>query len=317
MVRGRVIAAVRRLGVLLAGLSVVAALAACTTGGTTATPGPGGSGATCPSPVDPPRQYRIDERVLRVRVGTNGWGGGSWGNLTVFGDGRVITEGWIFHQGPVASIGAARSLAEADDQHPGPALMPIKVQRISPTSMSRLVDLALAAGVGRDVDLGGYEELPTDQAEVQFWIRVDGEARQTSAYALGDGFDDQSGLSQDQRAARRTMETFVVTLTDLDGACGVEVLDEQQEFVPAAVVAMAQPWPPDWAAPDAEVAWPGPDLPGERLPSGIDCVVVTGAELTALLDAVDDATQQSAWLHAEQRWKVALRTLLPDESACP
>ncbi len=252
--------------------------------------------------------------MLRVRLGTNGWGGGSWGALTVHGDGRVITEGWVFDQGPVSSISEARRLAQDAQRAPLPALPLLQVQRVSQASVSRLVDLAIAVGVGAGHDLGDYDDLPTDQASVQFWLREGGRVLQTSAYALGDGFDDE--LSRAQKAARQALENFVVALTKLDGVCGIQVTAQRQRFVPAAVAATAQPWPADFEPPAGELIWPGPGLPGERLPSGADCVLVTGAELDALLEVAEGAPAETAWLYDGQRWRIGLRSLLPDESTC-
>ena len=217
--------------------------------------------------------------------------------VTIYGDGRVITEG------PTILI------------YPGPALPNILERRIGAADLSKLVDLAVAAGVGAQVDYGtpGFPDLP----ETRFTVATTDGVRTSTVYAL----DIDEGLTAEQVAARQKLRDLQAALTDLPATLGAEAAGEERPYEPVALAAVTSPYVspeegPDLAQP--ELAWPGPALPGEPLGSLPDlrCVTVTGDDLAAVLEAAAGANTLTPWVWEGERWFVAFRPLLPDESTC-
>lgn len=226
--------------------------------------------------------------------------------VSVYGDGRVVS------QGPQVL------------SYPGPALPNLQVRRIATADVETLVELALAAGVGSDPDLG--QPPIADAASTRFTVQTDDGTEVLEVYALGEatgnlpGMSDPAGLSQEQVAARAELLDLLGALTDMSGTLGEDAVSQVQPYVPTAVAAISSSWAPDDGElpADPEVAWPGHELPGEPLGEGLDvgCVVATGEAADAVLAAAASATAISPWTSADSRWMVTLRPLLPDESGC-
>src|SRR3954447_1347500 len=112
-----------------AAIAVLLVLTACASGGNDTEDPPGSAGP-----------YAPDDLVLRAEY-TGGYTtpqllAGRLPLVSVYGDGRVVTEG------PVAAI------------YPGPALPNLQVRRIDAAQVRSLVDRAIDAGVGETGDLG-------------------------------------------------------------------------------------------------------------------------------------------------------------------
>nr|MDT0659270.1 hypothetical protein [Micromonospora sp. DSM 115978] len=220
--------------------------------------------------------------------------------VSVYGDGRVIT------QGPTTLV------------YPGPALPNLQVGTISAAEVENLVVQARAVGVGSASDLGTPPV--TDVPTTRFAVLGDKGVETLEVYALTEGAD-ESGLTADQRAAREKLREFAESLTSDSGPLGGGVAgEESQPYVPTAVAAIAEPWVGGGDI-DAqpEVAWPGPELPGAPLGSadlGLGCVTVTGDEASKLLSAAEQANAATPWTSAGKQWTVTLRPLLPDETDC-
>jgi hypothetical protein len=133
----------------------------------------------------------------------------------------------------------------------------------------------------------------------------------------GDGVG--MGLTDEQVAGRTRLGDLVTALSDVgqqltpDGHVPVET------YVPEAIAAIATPWidmEDDLAHP--EVAWPGPDLPGEPVggPLDVGCVLASGEQGAAVLAEARSANAGTPWVSGGTRWSVAFRPLLPDESGC-
>jgi hypothetical protein len=262
-----------------------------------ARPGPGGGGP-------PPRTYGPDEVVVRVE-----YLGGfvpvqslvtRLPLLTVYGDGRVISEG------PVTAI------------YPGAALPNIQVQNISTVGVDSLVTRALSRGVGRGIDLG--QPMVADAPSTRFTVLTEDGTKVTEVYALGIG-DDGSGLTAEQRSARRALQELLDDLSDLPKTLGADVISEQQPYQPSAVAAISRQWTdpgsPDIPAPP-ERPWPGPALPGATVGNhpGLGCVTVTGADLATVLTAASSANVLTPWVSGGSRYLVGFRPLLPEETSC-
>ncbi|GAA3750958.1 hypothetical protein GCM10022225_39150 [Plantactinospora mayteni] len=220
--------------------------------------------------------------------------------VTIYADGRVITEG------PQLAI------------YPGPALPNLQQQRIAQEQVDGLVERARAAGVGTATDLG--RPSVTDVPSTRFTVSSAAGTDKLEVYALAEGAQNASGLTEAQRTARGELQKLLAALTDLAGTLGPDNVEQPQPYQPEAVAAVAIPWRADdngLTAPP-EVAWPGSALPGSPPSSGIDqgCVEVRGAEATALLATAAKANARTPWTSGGDRWQVGLRPLLPDETGC-
>ncbi|MEV0154892.1 hypothetical protein AB0H57_14255 [Micromonospora sp. NPDC050686] len=212
--------------------------------------------------------------------------------LSVYGDGRVIS------QGPVPAI------------YPGPALPNIQVGKIGAAEIAKLVEQARAAGVGTAVDLG--TPTMTDVTTTRFTVRGPVGVEEVEVYALHEATGPEAGLTAEQRAARDKLRAFADSLTNPTGAT-------TQPYQPTAVAAVAQPWVANEEdQKQAEVAWPGPALPGASLGDGLGlgCVAVTGSAVQQVLDAAAKANTATPWTSGGKRWTITLRPLLPDETDC-
>ncbi|MGB2567838.1 hypothetical protein ACPFP2_05205 [Micromonospora citrea] len=216
-------------------------------------------------------------------------------SVAVYGDGRMITEG------PVTL------------RYPGPALPNVQVTKLDAGEVARIVEQARAAGVGTAGDLGTPPV--TDVPTTRFALLGATGVEETTAEAL-DMVEAETGLSAAQRAAREKLRAFARSLTDTattqDGAATTP-------YRPTALAAVAEPWVAnDEAGRQAEVAWPGPALPGAPLGTAGDlsCVTVSGEQVQQVLDAAAGANAATPWTSGGKRWTLTLRPLLPDEADC-
>jgi hypothetical protein len=214
--------------------------------------------------------------------------------VSVYGDGRVITEG------PVIAI------------HPAPALPNLQLQQIDQAAVQDLVDRALEAGVGDTADLG----MPpvTDLPSTRFTVSTGLETIQREVYALSVPEDQQSGLTEEQKAARAELRSFADELTGLSYET-----TQPYEFtdLAALVTTYTPPEEPELVQPD--VPWPGPALPGEPFEPdlGLSCVVATGEEASAARTAARSANALTPWTSPDgTRWSLTFRPLLPHETGC-
>jgi hypothetical protein len=219
--------------------------------------------------------------------------------VSVYGDGRVIT------QGPTTLV------------FPGPALPNLQVGTISSAEIENLIVQARAVGVGSASDLGTPSV--TDMPTTRFTVLGDKGVETLEAYALTDAIADSS-LTADQRAAREKLREFAESLTSDSGPLGPVANAESQPYTPTAIAAVAEPWVAGGdVGEQPELAWPGPELPGAPLGNadlGLGCVTLTGDEASKLLTAAAQANAATPWTSAGKRWTVTLRPLLPDETDC-
>ncbi|TFV89134.1 hypothetical protein [Blastococcus sp. CT_GayMR16] len=213
--------------------------------------------------------------------------------VSVYADGRVLSEG------PVAAI------------YPGPALPNVQEQQIDQGAVQDLVDRALAAGVAETSDLGSPPV--ADAPNTRFTVVTASDTYVREIYALFETPLENSGLTADQEAARAKLSDFLATVTDPSGT-------QSHAYEADTVAAIASPWiDPEDGLEQPEVAWPGPALPGEPTggPFEISCVIASGDQARAVLEAAGSANGATPWVTADgARWSVVLRPLLPDESGC-
>ena len=179
-------------------------------------------------------------------------------------------------------------------------------------------------------DIGGYvsttslaTRLPVvsvyaDMTTTRFVV-ITGDSRdELDVYALEQAVADN--LNPDQQAARAELSRLRAAMTDLPRTLGAQSVTAAQPYQPTSVAAIAEPWtdPGPEYGPLTDVPWPGPELPGQPLPSAseVSCLDVTGDEADAALQAGASASAATPWTSGGQRWTIALRPLLPDERGC-
>ena len=217
--------------------------------------------------------------------------------VSIYGDGRVITEG------AVPAI------------FPGPALPNVQQRRVAPESVALLVRKALDAGVGTATDLG--RPSVTDMPDTRFTVTTADGVERLVVYALDMTEDGANAvLTGAQRAARQKLRDLLTELQELPMAIG-----PSEAYPVAALAVIATPYqeqpPQELPARPAEVAWPGPALPGERVGQlDVGCVTVTGDAAKAVLASAGNANAATPWTSGGKAWSLRMRPLLPDESGC-
>ncbi|WP_034594029.1 hypothetical protein [Hamadaea tsunoensis] len=255
--------------------------------------------ATSSTPGDTPAPDLAADQVA-IRVAYTGGFVGPGVTLTrlpllaIYGDGRV------FNEGPVPAI------------YPGPALPNIQISQITPGDVAKLVDRAVAAGVGKKTDFG--RPGIADATSTRFTVLTANGTQTTEVYALQEAQD--NGLTADQRAAREKFKGLLADLTDLDATLGVHL--QPKPYTADGVAAIGFEYNADGQLPQQkEMTWPGPALPGAVVGDGpVRCVAVTGADAKAVLDAAAQANQMTPWESGGKRWNVTFRPLLPGEEGC-
>jgi hypothetical protein len=217
--------------------------------------------------------------------------------VSVYGDGRVITEG------PQIA------------RYPAPALPNLLVQQVDPATVTGLLGKAAAAGVRPGADLGrpGVADAPT----TRITFAAAGGTRTVDAVALTEAQPNDPRLTPAQRDARAKLAAFVQEVSDLSAATG---MPPAQPYRATAVAALARAYDQQRSAgvpaPPAAVAWPGPALPGANFSGGAGCVTATGADAEKVLAAAKVAMSTTPWTSAGAKWTVVFRPLLPDEASC-
>jgi hypothetical protein len=264
------------------------------------TTGPGDESSAGPGASAGPTTPGPDALVLRIeRLGGFMAPDQQLGRLpvvSVYGDGRVIT------QGPQIAI------------YPGPALPNILVQQVDPATLSGLLDKAAAAGVRGGADLG--RPSVADAPTTRITIAAAGGTRTVDAVALTEAQPDDPRLTTAQRDARAKLAAFVQEASDLSAAKG---MPDAQPYQPTAIAAFARPYTrPEDGLPQqpAAVAWPGPALPGTTFSGQAGCVTASGADAAKVLTAAKSAKSITPWTSGGRQWTVVFRPLLPDEAGC-
>jgi hypothetical protein len=217
--------------------------------------------------------------------------------ITVYGDGRVIT------QGATPAI------------YPPYALPAIAQSRLSADAVDQLVRLAIEAGIGDNDDYGTPPV--ADVPDTHFVVVSDQGVRETTVYALGFEAPD---LTPAQQAARGKLRAFADKLADLAKTVGADKLADEGLYEPTSValIVRASSGATDPTLPQAPRDWPGPALPGQELGQGLglSCLTVSGADMATVLEAAASANMLTPWVWEGSSYLVAFRPLLPDESSC-
>jgi hypothetical protein len=205
--------------------------------------------------------------------------------------------------------------------YPAPLLPNLRVLRITPAEIQKILAAADAAGLlGPDAtyDATGVADLGT----TTFTTVVAGKVHTISAYALSAEF--KSGDARVD-AARARLQTFQDHLTNLTGFLGRQMNDEAYEptsirvFVGPAVDAPSTGITPqiaEWPL-SLDPATAGQPVAIGSLNSNTRCVALTGTDLAAFLAVARTANSATLWKAASGRYGVSVRPLYPEESGCP
>ncbi len=265
-------------------LTVTAALWACGDNG-----GGGASAARSPNGIDHPTG--ADEIVVQVATG----GGfvpftsrlAEVPELTIYGDGRIVMVG------PTTL------------EFPGAALPNLQEGRLTEDEVQELLRAAERAGL-LDPEPPDYgEPLVTDLPTTVVTVGAGGDEHRVAVYALD--YPDDTGLSREQRDARRRLRDFVR---------GIDADAVDRRYRPEAMAVLVRP-----GSPATGQEWPLGDLAGAGDPYGDSdpltrCLVVSGADLDTVLAAAEQATADTRWASGGNAYALVFRPLLPDEHSC-
>ncbi|MHB1342808.1 MAG: hypothetical protein ACYCX3_00410 [Thermoleophilia bacterium] len=220
--------------------------------------------------------------------------------LSLYGDGRVIT------QGPIPAI------------YPGPALPNLQVATLSPAGIQKLLAAARDAGLLESgVDYG--QPSVADGSTTTFTIAADGTVFETSIYHLASDASTGLGLSDDQVERRTRVLDFQTKLGDLAGWFGEDLGPERpHEWQALSILIMpGDPGSQDDSGIEPRIVdWPLADLAalGEQseAPQGRRAVI-TGIDLETLRPLVQQADTLTFWRSGGTIYSLLLRPLLPDE----
>jgi hypothetical protein len=180
--------------------------------------------------------------------------------------------------------------------------------------------LAAAADAGLLAQAPSYGMPPiTDVGFTTVALDVDGATVVHDAYALG--FEDPSvdGLTPEQRKAREALAGFVDFVTGLADARPDLVAAAPEPYQPEAVDVHV--WPaPEGADPAGALEWP-PATPPEAFSqdaalSDARCATVRGADLTALLQALEGVGGPVLLRSGDALWSAGYHVVLPGEQPC-
>ncbi len=254
-------------------------------------------------------------------------GDGSTLVLQVHSAGGFVPWGYDFAEVPSLSVyadGTAIVHGPMTLEYPGEALPNLQVVRLPDGALQEIVAAAAAADLlatAPDYGMPGITDLPTTRVT----IAVGGQTYEHAAYALGAGpgetsaedegmFDGtESGLTEEQSAARVALAQFVQQANDLVGATGAE-----ESYAITALGVMAMAVEPS-AQVDAEVIepalvpWP---VPGVALAGAERCALVEGADTEALLTTLADANRLTQFEQDGVVYEAWFRPLLPHEASC-
>jgi len=283
---------------------------------------PGGSpgGSIAPSPIPSPSpvvtpapvdfRYDTSPDALILRISTSGGLVPSdfffteMPEFNLYGDGRVIVLG------PVPAI------------YPGPELPNLIEFTLDSRQLHDLLVEADAAGVlGPDATypVDGIADAPM----TVFTSHVNGD-HVVSAYALGIGMDNPTGIDPAIGEARRKLADFAAAAQRLQSDPPAPA-PAQGPYQPSAVRLLVDRFQAVPDGPDTSVrptvAWPLERVPlatfGAAYARGGRCGVLEGGDATTFLAAARTATPLAVWRDRAASYVVRVRPLLPDEAGCP
>lgn len=254
-------------------------------------------------------------------------GDGSTLVLQVHSAGGFVPWGYDFATVPSLSVyadGTAIVHGPTTLEYPGKALPNLQVVQLPDGDLQEIVAAAADADLlapSPDYGMPNVTDLPTTTVT----IAVGGETYEHAAYGLGAGPgenapDDEgmfgggdSGLTDEQSAARVALAQFVQRANELVGGTGAE-----ESYPIPALGVMAMPVDPatDPGVEGVEIQvlpWP---VPGVALADAGQCALVEGADAQTLVTTLADANQLTQFEQDGVTYQTWFRPLLPHETGC-
>lgn len=221
---------------------------------------------------------------------------------SLFGDGTLIVPG------PQIEI------------YPGPALPNLTATPVSEEGIQAILEAARDAGL-MDGDANYGDQCIADAATTVFTTNAGGTTTVVSAYALDVGEPAGTCGNEMDADARAKLAAFQAKLTDLRGWLPKGSVGTERPYDPTQMRVYVLPYQADAELPQDPIDWPlGPPLDefGEAVRDAADtrCGVVTGADLTTLLEAAGQANALTPWTSGGTEYHLIFRPLLPDEHHC-
>jgi len=223
-------------------------------------------------------------------------------SFSLYGDGTVVRPG------PQIEI------------YPGPALPALESFVVEPAGVEAIVQAAFDAGLDTVDDLTDLGSVGiADAADTVFTLRAGGVDRTVRIYALSEIGGRPPGMDLDEHRAREALIALVDRLNSLEdwlpeGSVGPAIAHETHgsrvhvsEYRNEADLPQRPvPWP--LAAPLAGA--------GSDAGTGFRCLAVTGDDWSQLEPLAQAANQLTPWVDGGERYALAFRPLLPDETGC-
>lgn len=224
-------------------------------------------------------------------------------SFSLYGDGTIVRPG------PQIEI------------YPGPAIPALETTRVDEDGVDAILDAAFEAGLDTVSDLTDMGSVGiADAPESVFTLRAGGVDRTIRVYALGELTGQPPGMPDEEYEARQALLELIDRLGSLrtwlpEGSVGASGV-----YDVTGVRAFVSRYRSQTDLPQPEIEWPLDESLrgiGEEADAGYRCVVVTGSDWTDRLEPLAaDANQLTPWTSGGQRYAIAFRPLLPDETAC-
>jgi hypothetical protein len=267
--------------------------------------GAGGKPSASPTPTAAPK-YSVEsgsnKLILRLSV-----------------DGGFVAPGYLLTRMPIVALyGDGRVIVGGPmvEIYPGPLLPTLRQLLVTPVEIQKILAAADAAGLlGPD---SSYDATNiADAGTSTFTTIVDGKTHTISAYALGEGGTaDNAAVT----AARAKLLDFSNTITNLSKFLG-RTLSDAEAYAPTEMRVFVGPVlgdDPNFPNPQV-VTWPltvDPKSGQKTTNSGLTCLAIGGADLTAFLKVATGANVLTIWSAPSGRFSVSVRPLYPEESGC-
>lgn len=230
--------------------------------------------------------------------------------------GGFVSPDMTFGQTPSAAVyGDGTTLVPGAmiEIYPGPAYVPLQRGSMTDAEIERLLALAEKLELtGSSVDAGQPPVADAPDTVVSIRTRT-GRVVEHRANALGMDAGGAGTLTDAQQDARRRLQQFVTEVETAAGAVASE------EFVPDGYLLRASPAAPaaqpDSGGPEPRIKpWP---VDAVDLSAASECLAVTGDAATDVRTTMRQADQLTFFTQDDESYRVVVRPLLPDETACP
>ncbi|MDH4113281.1 MAG: hypothetical protein OEV60_11490 [Actinomycetota bacterium] len=223
--------------------------------------------------------------------------------FSLYGDGTIVRPG------PQIEI------------YPGPALPALETLAVDERGVQAILDAALDAGLDTQDELTDLGSVGiADAPDTVFTLRAAGVDRTVHVYALSEVEGRPPGMPKDEFEARTALLELVRQLGSVDDWLPDGSLGEVAVYEPAGVRAFVSTYRGQDDLPQRNLDWPlATSLAdaGDDMGNGFRCIAVTGDDWSKLLEPIArEANRLTPWTSGGQRFAVAFRPLLPDESGC-